>query len=87
MAEAPSADSLLDALTEGPKQQGAQSGTLPGRVVIGWGRHDRVTLPRQAPRAVEAFPGARLRWFDHSGHFPMWDEPRQAIRVILDGTT
>lgn len=86
LAEAPSTDPLLDALTDGPKQQGAPVGAVPGRVVIGWGRHDRVTLPRQAARAARAFPEAHLYWFEHSGHFPMWDSPDEATRLILDST-
>jgi hypothetical protein len=39
-------------------------------------------LPVQAERACAAFPGARLHWFDHSGHFPMLDEPDAALALI-----
>ncbi len=83
--EAPSFDAALDALIEGPRQQGAAPGSTPGAVVIGWGRRDRVTLARQAARAATAFPDARLHWFEHSGHFPQWDAPQETIRMILDG--
>ena len=68
----------MDALTGGPKQQGAPAGTAPGRVTIGWGRRDWVTVPRQAARAVELFPDAVLHWFERCGHFPQWDAPHQA---------
>ena len=34
----------------------------PGRITIGWGRNDRLLLPRQAARAQAAFPTARLHW-------------------------
>ncbi len=84
--DAPSFDAALDALIEGPRQQGAPPGSTPGAVLIGWGRRDRVTLPRQAERAATAFPDARLHWFDHSGHFPQWDVPQQTTRVILAHT-
>lgn len=82
--DAPSFDAALDALIEGPRQQGAAS--TPGAVVIGWGRRDRVTLPPQAARASRAFPDARLYWFDHSGHFPQWDAPQETTRLILAST-
>jgi pimeloyl-ACP methyl ester carboxylesterase len=78
-------DGLLTDLAYGPVQEGpAAPGSGP--VTIGWGRHDRVCLPVQAARAQAAFPDARLHWFDHSGHFPMWDEPDAALRLILDAT-
>jgi pimeloyl-ACP methyl ester carboxylesterase len=85
-ASAPSYDALLDALVHGPDQQGAPAGSTPGRVVIGWGRQDRVLPPSQAARATAAFPDARLHWFDHCGHFPMWDQPEETVRLVLDST-
>ena len=86
LADAPSTDAAMDALTKGPKQQGAPAGTVPGRVTIGWGRRDLVTLPSQAARAAELYPDAVLHWFDGCGHFPQWDAPREAARLVLDGT-
>ena len=83
LADAPA----MDALTKGPPQQGAPAGTVPGRVTIGWGRRDLVTLPAQAERAARAFPDATLHWFDRCGHFPQWDAPREASRIILDRTS
>ena len=41
----------------------------------------------QADRAMEAFPQATLHWFERSGHFPMWDQPDETVRVILDATS
>ena len=86
LADAPATAAALDALTKGPKQQGAPAGTVPGRVTIGWGRRDLVTLPRQAARAVELYPDAVLHWFERCGHFPQWDAPLEATRLILDST-
>ncbi|WP_312895255.1 alpha/beta fold hydrolase [Microvirga sp.] len=84
-AATPTFDALVQDLAEGPEQQGP---TAPGSgpVIIGWGRQDRLCLPRQAARAQEAFPTANLHWFDKCGHFPMWDQPRETIRLILEST-
>ncbi len=87
LADAPATAAAMDALTKGPKQAGAPAGTAPGRVTIGWGRRDLVTLPRQAARATELFPDAVLHWFERCGHFPQWDAPHEAARLILDGTS
>ncbi len=86
LADAPSTAAALHALTKGPKQRGAPAGTVPGRVTIGWGRRDLVTLPRQAARATQLFPDAVLHWFEGCGHFPQWDAPDEATRLILDHT-
>ena len=85
-ADAPSFDAALDDLADGPTQPGAAAGTVRGRIVIGWGRRDLVTLPRQAKRAAARFPGAEIVWFDRSGHFPHWDEPAATVRTILGAT-
>lgn len=81
-----SLDQALSSLVNGPPQKGARAGTLTGRVVIGWGRQDKVTLPSQATRAKELFPDATVHWFDHCGHFPQWDQPSQATELILSST-
>ena len=78
-------DGLIEDLPFGPMQTGPAARSS-GPVTIGWGRHDRLCLPSQAERAVAAFPGARLHWFDRSGHFPMWDEPEETLALILDAT-
>lgn len=82
----PSLDEARRSLIEGPVQQGAPRGSLPGRIVIGWGRQDRVTPSSQAATAQERFPDASLHWFDASGHFPHWDQPERTARLILDST-
>ncbi|SEK93521.1 Pimeloyl-ACP methyl ester carboxylesterase [Blastococcus sp. DSM 46786] len=85
--DSPSFDPVLDDLARAPRQQGAPAGSVPGRLTIGWGRRDRVTLARQAARAAEAFPDAELHWFARSGHFPLWDEPEETVRLVLDRTS
>ena len=75
-------DAMLCELARGPLQEG--SALTPGRVTIGWGRRDRLLLPRQAARAQAAFPAARLHWFEHCGHFPHLDRPAETVRVILE---
>lgn len=86
LADAAATDEAMDALTKGPKQQGAAPGTIPGRVTVGWGRRDLVTVARQARRAAAAFPDATLHWFFKCGHFPQWDAPHEAVELILSGT-
>jgi pimeloyl-ACP methyl ester carboxylesterase len=73
----------LQALVDSAPQLG---GPTPGRVLLGWGRRDRVTLPRQAARAQAAFPQATLHWFDRCGHFPTWDRPEETVQVVLAAT-
>lgn len=82
-ARATRLDEALRALVHGPKQEGAPAGSLRGRVAIGWGRKDRVTSASQATRAQALFPDATLYWFDDCGHFPHWDQPDEAARLIL----
>jgi len=77
-------EAALRDLAHGAPQEGMARGAARGPIVIGWGRHDRVTLPRQAPRALARFPDARVHWFEHAGHFPHWDAPDEAARLILD---
>lgn len=83
IAGTPALFETLTALVDSGPQLG---GPTPGRVVLGWGQNDRVTLTRQAPRAQAAFPQATLHLFEHCGHFPMWDAPAEAVRVVLDAT-
>ena len=80
----PTFDALVRDLSGGPEQRGPARGN--GRITIGWGRQDRLCLPRQAARAMAAFPGARLHWFERCGHFPAWDQPAEAIKLILEET-
>ena len=82
LADTPVFDAMLRELAHGPLQQGTS--LTPGRVAIGWGRRDHLLLPRQAARAQAAFPSARLHWFQRCGHFPHWDQPADAARLILD---
>ena len=83
IADTPALFPTLQALVDSGPQLG---GPTPGRVVLGWGRRDRVTLPRQAARAQAAFPHATLHWFDRCGHFPTWDQPRETVQVVLAAT-
>jgi pimeloyl-ACP methyl ester carboxylesterase len=77
-------NALVKDLATGPMQEGSAATGAP--VVIGWGRKDRLCLPKQASRAITAFPKAKMHWFGQSGHFPMWDQPTETIKVILDAT-
>lgn len=83
-ANTPTFDALVKDLANGAAQRGISE--TPAPIVIGWGRKDRLCLPRQAARAMAAFPKARLHWFEGSGHFPMWDQPQETVRVIMEAT-
>jgi pimeloyl-ACP methyl ester carboxylesterase len=80
----PSLDEALKDLVHGPRQRGAPAGSLQAKLVIGWGRQDKVTFPSQAARAVRLFPDATLHWFSGCGHFPHWDQPEETAALILD---
>ena len=82
-AHSPAFDELLDQLAHGEVQRPAPKGSIPEPLVIGWGRQDRVCLPSQSALALAKFPDARLYWFAHCGHFPQWDQPAEATRLIL----
>ena len=82
LADTRTVNSLVKDLANGPMQEGPAKTAAP--IVIGWGRKDRLCLPQQAERAMKAFPQATLHWFERSGHFPMWDQPEETVRVILD---
>ncbi len=81
----PTFDALVRDLAKGPEQLGPAD-PRSGRIAIGWGRNDRLCLPRQAARALAAFPSAKLHWFDDCGHFPMWDQPKETVDLILRTT-
>lgn len=83
-AHAVSFDAALSSLVHGPLQGG--SSDTPGRVTLVWGRKDKVLLPRQAKRAIQLFPKAKLIWLESSGHFPQWDQPEETVRLILENT-
>lgn len=85
LSTTPTFDALVHDLATGPEQTGPAADST-GRIVIGWGKHDRLCLPRQAARAKAAFPSAELHWFVASGHFPMWDMPEETVDVILGAT-
>ena len=83
-ADSPTFDELLRRLAFGPPQAGPATNEDP--VVVGWGTKDRITLPRQAGRALDRFPDATLYWFDGAGHYPHWDSPAEATELILETT-
>ena len=85
LSTTPTFDALVHDLAGGAEQTGPAAQST-GRVLIGWGRQDRLCLPRQAARAKAAFPSADLHWFESSGHFPAWDMPNETVAVILAET-
>lgn len=85
LADTPTFDALVRDLAHGAGQKGpAAPGT--GRIAIGWGRNDRLCIPRQAQRAMTQFPSATLHWFDECGHSPGWDQADETVALILNTT-
>jgi pimeloyl-ACP methyl ester carboxylesterase len=54
-------------------------------VTVAWGAKDRLLPPRQARRAARVLPRARVLLMPGCGHTPMYDDPEQVVRVIVDG--
>ena len=59
-------------------------GEIRAPVLVVWGTRDRLTLPRQATRWVDAIPGAELRWLPGLGHLPMLEDPELVAHTIRD---
>ena len=86
LADAPGTSPAIRALTNGPDQEGAPAGSLPGAVLAVWGKQDRVTLPSQSGALKERFPDAVVELWDSCGHFPHWDQPARTVETILRHT-
>jgi pimeloyl-ACP methyl ester carboxylesterase len=86
LADAPGTTPSLRALSGGPDQQGAPAGSLPGPMLLVWGKRDRVTPPSQARTAQERFPDARVEVWESCGHFPHWDQAERTVRTVLAHT-
>ncbi|MBB3178946.1 alpha/beta fold hydrolase [Variovorax sp. Sphag1AA] len=76
----------LDGLVRAAPMEGIAAGSPGKRLVIGWGRSDRICFPRQAGRALKSFPDAQLHWFERCGHYPHWDAPDETASLILKTT-
>lgn len=84
-AETPTVVPLIKDLASGPEQSGPAS-PQAGRVTIVWGDKDRLCLPSQAPRSRAAFTQAAFHCIKGSGHYSIWDKPRDVADIILEGT-
>lgn len=86
LADSPGTSPAIRALANGPDQLGAAAGSLPGPMLMVWGKHDRVTPPSQASTAQQRFPDARIEVWEGCGHFPHWDQPERTVRSVLAHT-
>jgi len=84
LAAAPWFDDTLPAILAKPFTGGER---IEVPVTIAWAEKDRLLLPRQAPRAARAVPGARLVMLTDCGHVPTYDDPEQVARVLLEGSS
>jgi pimeloyl-ACP methyl ester carboxylesterase len=72
---------LLDAV------DGWRAPVSPCPTTVAWGDRDRLLIAsRQAPRARRALSAARHVTLRGCGHVPMWDDPDQVARAILDAS-
>jgi pimeloyl-ACP methyl ester carboxylesterase len=56
-------------------------------VTIAYGERDRLMLRWLAQRRELAPPGARLLVLRGCGHVPLWDDPEEVTRVVLEGSS
>jgi pimeloyl-ACP methyl ester carboxylesterase len=83
LAAAPWFDETLEAITG---ERYRSRGRLPVPATIAWGERDRLLHPRQALRAAQELPGARMLTLRGCGHVPTYDDPAQVARVLLEGS-
>jgi pimeloyl-ACP methyl ester carboxylesterase len=84
LADATWFEGLLNPLFEGSFTGGER---IQVPVTIAWGQHDRLLLMRQAPRAAQRIPRARMVTLYGCGHVPTYDDPGQVARVLLEGSS
>jgi proline iminopeptidase len=53
-------------------------------VLVITGRFDLNVAPLTAWRLAKAIPGAKLVFFEHSGHLPSYEEPEKYVEVLED---
>jgi pimeloyl-ACP methyl ester carboxylesterase len=51
--------------------------------LVVWGVHDPYIPVAQAERQRESFPSARVVRLERSGHWPMWDAPRELADTVV----
>ena len=49
-----------------------------------YGRGDRIVSSKQGEVLAQGAPLAEIRYFEHSGHFPMMDEPERFHRTLCE---
>jgi proline iminopeptidase len=59
-------------------------GQVSAPTLIMAGAHDVITSPPQANRIAKRIPGAEVRMFDESGHFPWFEEPEAFFASMRD---
>ena len=51
-------------------------------VCLIWGKQDGVTPPHVAEEFHSLFPQSDLYWIDQCGHSPMWEHPKEFLRIL-----
>lgn len=83
LAGAPGWEPTLE-WVEGHSLERPEEIETPVRVL--WGSRDRLLFPRQGPPLVERMPDAELVPLRGLGHVPMWDDPEETGRAVLEFT-
>jgi pimeloyl-ACP methyl ester carboxylesterase len=55
-------------------------------VTVAWPEHDRLLRPGRGQRHEELPAHARIVRLHGCGHVPMWDDPEQVARLLLEGS-
>ena len=84
-AEAPGFDATF-AVASRPGSGFRDGAAITCPVTVAWGDRDLLLLPRQASVAAARLQGARVVTLAGCGHTPMWDDPEQVARVLLEGS-
>jgi pimeloyl-ACP methyl ester carboxylesterase len=76
----------FDAVRKAGRPPFTGGGAITVPVTVVWGDKDRLLTARAAQHRDELPPQTRWLELEDAGHVPMWDQPRELARLILEGT-
>jgi proline iminopeptidase len=76
------AEAVAKAITDLDLTQKLAGFTFPALVITG--RYDMNVAPLTAWRLAHAIPGAKIVFFEKSGHLPAYEEPEKYVTVLQD---
>ncbi|MBC7425529.1 MAG: alpha/beta hydrolase [Bacteroidia bacterium] len=78
---------VLWQMSYGEQQAGIAKGTIEDKLLIIWGRKDKLIKQNQIDRIHENFPDAKLEIIEDSGHYIHWDQPKELVKSIKNFLT